>query len=1243
MPRSAIASGVVDYVLPPEEMPEALLKYVKQPYLNRVSDSVPPPEEANEQLNRVLAVLRTRAKYDFRSYRKNMLMRRLQRRMSLSHIGQFAEYLKLLREDPDEVTALHRDVLISVTAFFREPEAFSVLEQQIIPALVKRHKSEAPVRVWVPGCATGEEAYSIAMLLFEGFKAADTPINLQIFASDIDERALEVARNGIYPISIAADVTSDRLKRFFIKADENHLQVNKQLRESICFAVQNLISDAPFSRLDLISCRNLLIYLEPEVQQKVIALFHFALVEDGYLLLGPSESIGRAVDMFEPVSKKWRVYRRIGPVRRELVEIPIVSTEERRVPQRRPDPLPLPPKGFKELTERLILSDYAPASALINRKYEILYVAGPLVNYLEFPTGEPTRDLLTMARQGLRTKIRATCHRAIHDHETAIDPDARVKRNDVYVPCTITVRSISEPKEAEGLLLVTFQDRNVSPHRLETEEPPVGSRAVDDHDSKLVQQLEFELKSTREDLQRTIEEMESANEELKASNEEVMSMNEELQSANEELETSKEELQSLNEELSTVNNQLQDKVGELDRANNDLSNLMTASDIATVFLDTELRIVRFTPPTAKLLNLRSTDVWRPFRDFAPRFTNDNLLDECQMVLDRLMPVERELRTDDKRSFLRRVLPYRTTDNRICGVAITYVDITLRVQAEAEARRLATIMRDSNDAVTVQTLDGQFVFWNRGAERMYGYNEAEALQLNVRDLIPAPLLDEALAVIQCIADGQESKSLDTQRVTKDRRTIDVWLTVSKLVDEAGKVIAVATTERDVTNRKQSEAKLKQLNDTLERRVAEQTHEVRLLAEAVAHLGEGVMITSDGLEWPGPQIIFVNEAMCQITGYSSTELVGQSPRILQSDGSERETLNRIKSELAAGRSCVAELANYRKDGTRYDAELFITPLLDAAGYHTNFVAIHRDISERKRIELALRTSEERFRMFIEYAPVGLAMFDREMRYVAVSRGWREDYGLGDSDIIGRSHYELFPDIPERWKEAHRRGIGGEVVRAEEDRFERVDGTVQWTRWELRPWNTADGSVGGIVIFAEDITQRKQAVQALNEREEQLRAVLNTAADAIITIDRFGIIQSVNPATEKMFGYAQGELLGQNVKILMPKPYCDEHDGYIDRYQKTGECRIIGVGREVVGRRQDGSTFPVGLSVSEVDHRGLFTGIVRDMSSLRGVKQTHCLALVPHRPGSTKQCLASWTGQPHSHLPVTAAWSAHSGSKR
>jgi two-component system, chemotaxis family, CheB/CheR fusion protein len=1153
MPRSAIATGLVDFVLPPEEMPEALVKYVRHPYVQGPSEQTA-EEVAREQLNRILAILKTKTRYDFRNYRKNMLLRRVLRRMGLCHLEQMADYIDRLRDNPDEITALHKDLLIGVTEFFRDPEAFQVLEQRVIPELIRQASDlpalaarnsgmpsiPPPVRVWIPACATGEEAYSVAMLLIERSTAEKKPADIHVFATDVDERALEIARQGIYSESSIAGISPERLRRFFSKIDANHWQVNKQLRESITFAPQNLISDAPFSKLNLISCRNLLIYLEPDVQAKVIRLFHFSLVDGGYLLLGPSESIGREVDLFEPVSKQWRVFRRIGAARRALVDIPIMATEERRrLRIAPPESPPAPAIGFKELMQRLILDDFAPASALISRNHEIVSVIGPLVNFLEFPPGEMTKDLLAMARPGLRTKLRAAVHKAIQGGEAVTDLDARVKRDGSYVSCSITVKPLVEPKDAAGLLLVTFQDRMSA-------EPAVrgkgDARPSEEIESPLLQHLEHELKSTREDLQSTVEEYESSTEELKASNEEVMSMNEELQSANEELETSKEELQSLNEELSTVNSQLQDKVEELDTANSDLTNLMASSEVATLFLDTQFRIKRFTPPVAKLLNFRATDLDRLFADFAPRFDDEALLEDCRAVLEKLTPIEKEVWTKSEQSkpangplvpegqqgdtaitfdnlgeavadssrprcYLRRILPYRTTDNRIDGVVITFTDITNRITAEVQARRLAAVLWDSNDAVTVQDFDGRITAWNRGAERMYGYPEAEALRMNIRDTVPESKRAEALAYVQSLLRNESVKKVETQRVTKDGRMLDVELTVTAYRDEHGRPIGVATTERDITERKQLALSLLQLNATLEQRVGDQTREVKLLAEAISHLGEGVLITSNHLDWPGPQILFVNEALCRITGYSASELIGQSPRLLQGSESSRQVLDHVKQELSAGRSCLVELVNHRKDGTPYDAELFITSLCNAQGLRTNFVSIHRDISERKRTEKAVRESEER-----------------------------------------------------------------------------------------------------------------------------LQAILKTAADAIITIDQRGIITTINPATERLFGYVQAELLGQNVHMLMPQPYRDEHDAYIARYLKSGEARIIGIGREVVGQRKDGSTFPVDLAVSAVDHLGLFTGTIRDIS-FRKQLQKQVLEAAVEEQRRIGQELHDGTGQELTGLSLFA----------
>jgi two-component system, chemotaxis family, CheB/CheR fusion protein len=851
MPANAIATGQIDCVLPPEQMPAALLNYVEQPYLNSGGEVASLSAKSTDLLSQVLTLLQSRTKYDFRCYRKAMVLRRIQRRMSLVHIDSLNVYLEMLQQRPEEITALHKDLLINVTAFFRDAEAYSVLEQELIPSLIARHTKESPIRIWVPGCATGEEAYSIAMLLIERIEATHSTRNIQIFASDIDQGAIDVARAGIYPASISGDISPDRLNRFFSMLDYSHYQVNKQIRDLIVFSHQNLIADSPFSRLDLISCRNLLIYLELELQQKLIALFHFSLTVDGYLLLGPSETIGKFSDLFETVSKKWRIYRRIGPSRRDLIGIPFLKTEERRISVPHNLAAASHRKGLKELTERLVLNDYAPAVALVNRRFEVLYVTGPLVNYLEFPLGEMTRDLLAMARAGLRAKLRAACNDAIRDDRTIVDTEARVKRNGHYYYCAITVRPVSEAKDPDGLMLVVFQDRGTqqshddkcladsaiagrspggnSPSRMEVHQ---------NEDSPLVQQLEFELKSMSEELHSTIEEMESTTEELKTSNEEIMSVNEELQSANEELETSKEELQSLNEELSTVNSQLQDKVAELEKATDNLMNLMSSTEIATIFLDTLLNIKQFTPPTKLLLNLRPSDIGRPFREIAPKLPDDLMLSECQQVLESLTPLEREVQTNESTYYLRRILPFRRADHQLGGVVITFIELTQRKQAEAKQReadlqsiaalqegreRMAAILNTASDAIFTMDQQGKIEIINWATEGLFGYVRDDLIGQHISLLIPSTFGGDRSVKINDLAESDQSQIMGTVREIVARRKngslFPAELAMSK-VNHLGLFTGIL---RDISERKKLQSHILEIASDEQRRIGHELHD------------------------------------------------------------------------------------------------------------------------------------------------------------------------------------------------------------------------------------------------------------------------------------------------------------------------------------------------------------------------------------------------------------------------------------
>ena len=664
MPRSAIATGIVDYVLPIQEMPRMLVHYVQHSY---IKDGVKPeefPEKAPEHLlHSILAALSTQAKFDFRCYKKGTLMRRIRRRMGLNHIEELAEYLNLLRETPDEVKRLVKDLLIGVTGFFRDPEAFEVLEKEVIPKLVAAKSTDAPIRVWVPGCATGEEPYSIAMLLIEQLEAAQKHCKLQVFATEINEDALGSARQGVYPENIAVEMSPKRLRQFFNKKEEEQTyQVGKELRESVVFAIQNLFTDPPFSHLDLISCRNLLIYIETDVQRKAISLFHFALNAGGYLFLGNAENIGQYGELFEPISKKWRVYRRCEGTRPGVVDYPIVSGQhDVRGTGTVTQPLLSARGGLGKLTQQLLCQAYAPAAVLINRTHQILYFHGPTDRYLNLPSGEATHDLIAMAREGLRARLRAVVSKAIQNDQPATAQIACIRDSGIPLPVKVTVHPVKAREAPEGLLLVSFEDEP---------EPPdptgVGRSDSSGPGESHVSQLEYELKSTKADLQSIIEELETTNEELKASNEEAMSMN--------------EELQSTNEEMSTVNSQLQSKMEELETTNNDLSNLLSSTDIATLFLDTQFRIKRFSSVTTRLFNLISTDVGRPISHISKNFNDADMLRDAKFVLDKLTPREKALRTHDGHWYMLRMAPYRTQDNRIDGVVLNFIDITERQRA-----------------------------------------------------------------------------------------------------------------------------------------------------------------------------------------------------------------------------------------------------------------------------------------------------------------------------------------------------------------------------------------------------------------------------------------------------------------------------------------------------------------------------------------------------------------------------------
>ncbi len=676
MPRSAIATGQVDVVLPVAQIPRQILNYYQQAQRIRLPSEISQGDADNDALRELFVLLRVRTGHDFASYKRATVLRRIGRRLQVNGATDLPSYLQILRERPDEVQALLRDLLISVTNFFRDPEAFAALDA-LLPRIFAAKRTDDQIRAWVAGCASGEEAYSLAILLREHAARLEQPPAVQVFATDIDEEAIAVAREGLYPDNIIADVSPERLHRFFTE-EQGRYRIKKEIRDTVLFAPHNLLRDPPFSRLDLVTCRNLLIYLNREVQERVLELFHFVLYPDGKLMLGASESADSLPGLFTVVDKKHRIYSRRTVVRLApmLPSLPLAAQELPR-PASALGAGPPQSTSFADLHQRLIAT-YGHPSVLVDSDYTIVHLAGEIDRFLRFPSGEPSYNLLKVVHPDLRMELRTVLFEATQQGIPSAVMHVRMAVGQGMRLVNMLVQPVLDPVGARGFLWVLFTDTGAA-----NDQP---ARESDISAEPMVRRLDEELQRMREQLRLTIEQYETSNEELKASNEELQAMNEELRSTSEELETSKEELQSVNEELITVNQELKNKVDEISRVNSDLQNLMAASDIGTIFLDRELRVTRYTPHVEGLFNLIPTDINRPLAHVTHDLQYDRLLADASRVLERLVPLEREVAHRDGRWFLMRLLPYRTIEDRIDGVIVTFVDITARKRAEETLRQ-----------------------------------------------------------------------------------------------------------------------------------------------------------------------------------------------------------------------------------------------------------------------------------------------------------------------------------------------------------------------------------------------------------------------------------------------------------------------------------------------------------------------------------------------------------------------------
>ena len=1105
MPLSAIGTGMADFILSPVNMPPKLIEFAGHVAVNgsrigKVS------EKSSKPLQQVFAILSAKTGHDFSHYKLNTVCRRLERRMSVNGIDDLPQYANYLKENEAEAKALMKDLLISVTSFFRDAEAFGTLKEK----LCKLMQDKAPgsdLRVWIAGCATGEEAYSIAIAISECMEQLDKRFQVQMYGTDIDLDALNVARKAIYPANIAADVTPQRLQHFFLK-QEHAYQIKKALREMVVFAPQNFIKDPPFSRMDLICCRNLLIYLESDIQKTLLPLLHYSLKPGGLLFLGTSETVGDASDLFTTLDKKWKIYqRKESPVSAERLKFPSAFIQSIR--ESPAEMGAVQSSGIPALTEKIFLDNYASTFAVIDEKYRLIYVRGRTGKYLEIASGQPKLSIMDLAREGLRSELSSAIYEANSKKKTIVRDGVQVQFNGNYQIINLTVAPLTEEGVPPGLMMVVFQEvfregkLKVSPERRQ------GSALIEE-----------ELNLTKRNLQKTIEELEAANEELKSANEELQSNNEELQSTNEELDTSREELQSINEELMTVNAELSSKTDMLIGANDDLKNYLNRTDIAIIFLDIDLNIRSFTTAATDVFSIRSIDIGRPFQEITSRLSYLSLIDDSREVLRNMMPKESEVQRRDGHWYNMRILPYFTVQNSLGGLVLSFLDVdkqrqsikelasanaelhqALQEQKNAEKEK-ESLLQESNERLNeLQTLldNAPVAVWiardpqclnitgNIFANRLFGVRTGDNISksappdetansykviYNNRELKPEELPAQVAA-----ASGNSVAPYEMELVLHNGLHLNMMIGAVPLIDSNGRVRGSISIGMDITERKIAEDKLKTSEEKYRNLFTNMTEGFALCEIIIDSAGKPVDYRA----------LEVNRAWEAQTGLTGAQVIGKGFKEMIPDLEQYWVDNYGKVALTGE---PMHLENYNQFTDHWYEIYAYSP---RKGY---FVTLVQNITGRKKVEEALKESEERFRAIADNTPDHILVQDAGLRYTYAVN---PQMGLTVKEMLGKTDYDILAKEDADKLAAIKRQVisTGKPFHLETSLVNKA-GKLEHFSGAYVPKYDLERHADGLIGYFQNVTDRKNAEEALKENEARFRWVMRHSPVSVAVQD-------------------------------------------------------------------------------------------------------------------------------------------------